>query len=62
MTWRALDISTIVSNGIPYTTKSSKLLLDASRDLADKDGVTPLEHARTRGDAEIAELLEAADQ
>ncbi|MEB2843610.1 ankyrin repeat domain-containing protein [Rhizobiales bacterium RZME27] len=62
--WTALLEAIILSDGGPRHQDIVKLLLDAgaSRDIADKDGVTPLEHARTRGYGEIVALLEAAGQ
>jgi ankyrin repeat protein len=33
----------------------------ADRSIADRDGVTPLQHARSQGYTEIVELLEATN-
>lgn len=58
--WTALLEAIILSDGGERHQQIVKLLLDAgaSRDLADKDGVTPLQHAKTRGYGEIVAMLE----
>jgi ankyrin repeat protein len=42
--------------------EATRLVLGAGADpnMADKDGVLPLAHARTKGQIEIARLIEAA--
>ena len=57
--WTALLEAVILGNGGPEHQAIVRLLLDAGADpeLADKDGVTPLAHARARGQAEIAAIL-----
>lgn len=49
----------ILSDGGPRHVEIVRLLADAGADvnLADKDGVTPLQHARQRGHVEIAAIL-----
>ena len=60
--WTALLETIILGDGGPRHTEVVRLLLDGGADpnLADARGVTPLEHARRRGHAEMAALLEAA--
>lgn len=60
--WTALLEAIILSDGGPRHQQIVRLLLDAGarRELADKDGVTPLQHARTRGYREIVAMLEAS--
>jgi ankyrin repeat protein len=60
--WTALLESIILSDGGPTHTEILKLLVDAGADvsLADRDGVTPLAHAESRGYAEMARILKAA--
>lgn len=60
--WTALIEAIILSDGGPRHQAIVKLLLDggARIDVADKDGVTPLEHAKARGYGEIVAMLEAA--
>ncbi|KPC96461.1 ankyrin repeat domain-containing protein [Streptomyces albus] len=60
--WTALLEAVILGDGGPDHRKVVALLLDhgADPELADKDGVTPLEHARRRGFDEIARLLRDA--
>ena len=52
----------LLSDGGPRHQAIVALLIEAGADvdLADKDGVRPLAHARARGQAKIAGLLEAA--
>jgi uncharacterized protein len=61
--WTALLEAILLSDGGPRYQEIVRLLIDAGADvdLADKDGVRPLAHARTRGQHEIVRLLEAAD-
>jgi ankyrin repeat protein len=57
--WTALLEAVILSDGGPPYVEIVGLLLDAGADrsIADKDGVTALEHARARGFAEMVDLL-----
>jgi len=61
--WTALLEAIILSDGGPAHQEIVGLLLEAGADpdLADGEGVTPLEHARSRGYDAIATLLVAAD-
>lgn len=58
--WTALIEAIILSDGGPRHQAIVRLLIDggARIDIADKDGVTPLEHAKARGYAEIVAMLE----
>ncbi len=58
--WTALLEAIILSDGGERHQAIVKLLLDggARIDIADKDGVTPLQHAKARGYGEIVALLE----
>lgn len=60
--WTALLEAIILGDGGPRHTKVVRLLVGAGADvnLADGEGVTPLEHARRRGHEEIARILQAA--
>ncbi len=60
--WTALLEAIILGDGGPRHTDVVRLLVEAGADvnLADRDGVTPLAHARRRGFAEMASILEAA--
>ncbi len=62
--WTALIEAIILSDGGKRHQAIVRLLIDggARIDIADKDGVTPLEHAKARGYAEIVEMLEGAAQ
>ena len=57
--WTALLEAVILGDGSRTYQDIVRLLLDAGADaaIADKDGVTPLAHARTRGQDEIARML-----
>ena len=59
--WTALLEAILLSDGGPRHQEIVRLLVDAGADLdlADKDGVKPLSHARARGQREIAATLEA---
>lgn len=59
--WTALLEAVILGDGGPRHQEIVGILLAAGADraLADKDGVTALDHARTKGFAEIVRLLEA---
>ncbi|MET8469317.1 ankyrin repeat domain-containing protein [Streptomyces sp. NPDC006422] len=60
--WTALLEAIILGDGARDHQRVVALLLDAGADptLADRDGVTPLDHAERRGYTEIAKLLRAA--
>jgi len=60
--WTALLEAVLLSDGGPRHQAIVALLIEngADVDLADRDGVRPLAHARARGHAEIARMLEAA--
>jgi ankyrin repeat protein len=58
--WTALLEAVVLGDGGPAHQQIVKMLVEAGADtrLADRDGVTPLEHARRRDFHEIAMLLE----
>ena len=60
--WTGLLEAIILADGDTAHQEIVRLLLEhgADPDLADRDGVTPLAHARAKGQGEIAALLEAA--
>ena len=60
--WTALLEAIILGDGGRIHTRIVKLLVDAGANvnLADKDGVTPLAHARAHGYREMVGILEAA--
>ncbi len=60
--WTALMESIVLGNGGKRHQATLKLLLDAKANpnIPDRQGVTPLAHARNRGFAEMARMLEAA--
>lgn len=60
--WTALIEAVILSDGGKVHTEIVKLLVDAGANvnIADRDGVTPLVHARRRGYSEMAAILERA--
>lgn len=57
--WTALLEAVILGNGGPEHVEVVRALLDAGADrgIADRDGVTALEHARQRGQTEVVRLL-----
>ena len=59
--WTALLEAVILGDGGPAHQEIVRVLLEAGADraIADRDGVTPLEHARERGYGEMVALLEA---
>lgn len=60
--WTCLLEIVILGDGGPRHQQVAKLVLDAGANpnLADKDGVSPLAHARKRGQNEVAKLIAAA--
>lgn len=60
--WTCLLEIVILGNGGPRHVEAARLVLDAGANpnIADKDGVSPLAHARSNGQAEIAALIEKA--
>ena len=60
--WTALLEAVILGDGGAAHTEIVKLLLAAKADpnIADRQGVTPLQHARQRGQSEIALAIQAA--
>ena len=61
MRWAPLE-AVVLGDGGPAHTEIVRLLVAAGADtsLADREGVTPLEHARRSGYAAIARILEEA--
>lgn len=59
--WTALLEAVVLADGGPQHVEVVRLLVThgADRTLADRDGVTALEHARARGYAEMVDLLAA---
>ena len=60
--WTALIEAVILGDGGPDHRATVKALVEAGADpmIADRQGVTPLQHARARGYAEIAAMIGAA--
>lgn len=60
--WTALLEAVILGDGGPVHTEIVRLLLagGANVNIADRDGLTPLAHARRRGFREMAQVLEQA--
>ena len=60
--WTALMEAVILGDGGPRHTATVEALLRAraNPNIADRQGVTPLQHARTRGYAAMVEMLQAA--
>ncbi|NJM31467.1 MAG: ankyrin repeat domain-containing protein [Rhizobiales bacterium] len=60
--WTCLLEIVILGDGGERHQQAAKLVLAAGADpnLADKDGVSPLAHARKNGQEEVAKLIEAA--
>jgi ankyrin repeat protein len=59
--WTALLEAVILGDGGPVHTEIVRMLLEAGADrsIADRDGVTPLEHASRSGYDDIAALLQS---
>ena len=58
--WTALIEAVILGDGGPVFQEIVGLLVDAgAKSIPDRDGNTPLDHARQRGYAEIAARIEA---
>jgi len=58
--WTALLEAVLLGDGGPVHQEIVGLLVDAgAKNIADKDGVTPLQHARFKGFTEMAERIEA---
>jgi ankyrin repeat protein len=60
--WTALLEAVILGDGGPAHQEIVRILLDAGADpsIADGDGVTPLEHAESSGQREVAQILRGA--
>jgi ankyrin repeat protein len=60
--WTALIESIVLGNGGRNHTETLRALVDAGADIniADRQGTTPLQHARRRGYVEMARILEDA--
>ncbi|CAN5213752.1 hypothetical protein BH10PSE9_BH10PSE9_12340 [soil metagenome] len=60
--WTALLEAVILGDGGPVHTEIVRLLVEAGvrTDIADREGVTPLQHARRRGYAGMVAILEKA--
>ena len=58
--WTALIEAVILGDGGPRHVECVRLLVEAGarRDLADREGKTPLDHARQRGYAAMVKLLD----
>ncbi|MFW5464255.1 ankyrin repeat domain-containing protein [Knoellia sp. CPCC 206453] len=60
--WTALLEAVLLGDGGPRHQVIVRVLLEAGADpaIADREGVTALEHARSKGQSEVATILEAA--
>jgi hypothetical protein len=60
--WTCLLEIVILGDGGPRHQQVAQLVLDAGADpnLADRDGISPLQHARKRGQSAVARLIAAA--
>jgi ankyrin repeat protein len=58
--WTALLEAVILGEGSTRWQRIVRTLIDAGADasIADKDGVTPLQHARNRGHTEVARIIQ----
>jgi ankyrin repeat protein len=59
LAWTALIEAVVLGDGGPDHIKTVQILVDAGADksIGDRDGVTPLQHATSRGYAEMVEIL-----
>ena len=59
--WTALMEAVVLGDGGPAHTEIVRLLVQAGANarIPDRDGITPLEHARKRGYAEMVRILSA---
>jgi len=59
--WAALFEAVILGNGGPVHTEIVRMLIEAGANpnIADREGVTPLAHAKRRGFAGMIRILEA---
>jgi ankyrin repeat protein len=59
--WTALIEAVVLGNGGPDHVRTVRALIEAGADptITDRQGATPLDHARARGYAEIISILEA---
>ena len=59
LAWTALIEAVVLGDGGPDHIKTVQILVDAGADksIGDRDGVTPLQHATSRGYAELVEIL-----
>ena len=59
--WTALMESVVLGDGGPDHVETARLLVDAGarRDIADRQGVTPLQHAEQRGYVDMVRVLSA---
>jgi len=62
--WTALIEAVVLGNGGPNHIRTVRTLVEAGADLSigDRNGVTPLQHAVSRGYVEIAEIIQGATQ
>lgn len=59
LAWTALIEAVVLGDGGPDHIKTVQILVDAGADksIGDRDGITPLQHAISRGYAEMVEIL-----
>ncbi|MDH3658496.1 MAG: ankyrin repeat domain-containing protein [Alphaproteobacteria bacterium] len=62
LNWTALIESVVLGDGGPDHVETARALVEAGADqtITDREGVSPLDHARARGYDEIIEIMEAA--
>jgi hypothetical protein len=60
--WTAVIEAVVLGNGGPAHVATLRALVDAGADTnrADRNGVTPLQHARMRGYRDMVEILQRA--